>query len=102
MLSSVRASTAERLTLNVQRSTLNVGAALLLLLAFLLQGCLFDRPLLYDVRLEPHTTISPNADEIDDLTRLHYAIGESARVTIAFKNEAGERFLWRDGVRRTA
>nr|MBA3530825.1 hypothetical protein [Ardenticatenales bacterium] len=78
------------------------GGGLLLLLAFLLSGCGWDHPLLYDVRLEPHQTISPNADGVDDLTRLHYSLAEPALVTITFENEQGEQFTWREREQRVA
>ncbi|MDQ4075477.1 MAG: hypothetical protein M3220_04435 [Chloroflexota bacterium] len=38
---------------------------------------------------------------MDDLTRLRYALGEGALVTVSFENEAGERFLWREQERRS-
>ena len=75
-------------------------SVLLIFFALFLSGCAFG-PLLSDVRLEPHTTISPNADGIDDLTRLHYTIGREALVTIVFENEDA-RFVWRNQERRVA
>lgn len=79
-----------------------MGGAWLLLLAFLLLGCTVGQPLLSGVRWEPHTTISPNADGVDDLTRLHYALGAPARVTVAFEDAQGTRYLWRERERRVA
>jgi hypothetical protein len=52
------------------------------------------------VYLEPHTRISPNADGVDDLTRLHYQVGQEARVTVAFEGQDGARYVWRDAERR--
>jgi hypothetical protein len=63
-------------------------------------GCGSGRPVLHDVHLSPHTTISPNADGVADLTRLHYSLRSAAWVTVALENEAGERFVWRERERR--
>lgn len=82
--------------------TLTIGRLFALLLLFLLSSCAWGSPLLSDVYLEPHTTISPNADLVEDLTRLHYTLAAEALVTIEFENEAGERFVWRDGEPRVA
>lgn len=79
-----------------------MSGAGILLLAFLLLGCGVGQPLLSGVRLEPHTTISPNADGVDDLTRLHYSLARPALVTVAFEDEAGTRYLWRERERRVA
>ncbi|MGB0386679.1 MAG: hypothetical protein ACPGWR_17855 [Ardenticatenaceae bacterium] len=87
------------MTMNVTRGAMG-ASVLLLLCAFLLSGCGL-RPLLSDVRWEPHTRISPNADGIDDLTRLYYTIGSEALVTIVFESE-DTRFVWRDQERRVA
>ena len=71
----------------------------LVLLASLLSGCTFGA-LLSDVHIEPHLTISPNADGVDDLTRLHYTIAREAWVTITFESETGQKMVWRDQERR--
>jgi hypothetical protein len=71
-----------------------------LLCFWTLTACTIGQPVLSDVRLAPHTTISPNADTIDDITELSYSIGQPARVTIAFEDGAGNRYLWREGERR--
>lgn len=70
--------------------------------SFFLSSCAWGRPLLYDVRWEPHTTISPNADGVDDVTLLRYSLGEPGWVTIAFETEDGQRYLWREQERRAA
>lgn len=71
-----------------------------LLCVLTLTACAIGQPVLSDVRLAPHTTISPNADTIDDITELFYSIGHPALVTIAFEDSGGNRYLWRDGERR--
>lgn len=78
--------------------TLNTIARsiLLLLCVWHLTACAFGQPLLSDVRIAPHTTISPNADAIEDITELFYRIGQPAMVTIAFEDGTGNRYLWRD------
>lgn len=79
----------------------NITRSLLLWLClWYLSACAIGEPLLSEVRLAPHTTISPNADQIEDITELFYAIGQPARVTIAFEDGAGSRYVWRDSERR--
>lgn len=57
---------------------------------------------LSELQIEPHTTISPNADGVADLTRLHYRVGTESTVTMLFRNAAGEEFPFREAVRRPA
>lgn len=73
-----------------------------LLLLPLLLGCGWGRPLLDDVRLEPHTTISPNADGSDDLTRVYYSLAAPARISISFVDANGREFVWREQEPRAA
>ncbi len=68
----------------------------LLLCLWQLTGCTPGQPLLSDVRLAPHTTISPNADTVEDITELFYTIGQPATVTIVFEDGTGNRYLWRE------
>lgn len=49
-----------------------------------------------------HTTISPNADGIDDITTIRYSLARTADVTIYLENPAGERYYFRDNQRRIA
>lgn len=46
--------------------------------------------------------ISPNADGVDDLTTITYSLARSAQVSITLENEAGERYTFRNGERRTS
>jgi hypothetical protein len=75
---------------------------ILLLWGLQMVACTVGQPVLSGVRFAPHTTISPNADLIDDITELFYSIGQPSLVTIAFEDGAGNQYLWREGERRPA
>jgi hypothetical protein len=87
-----------------QSAAITVGGPVLglLLLLWLVTGCAQSRPLLYEVYLEPHITISPDADGVEDVTVLHYALDQPAWVTIAFESGDGQRHIWRERERRAA
>ena len=52
------------------------------------------RPLIYDVSVAP-TTISPNADRNDDVTRIEYKLARNATFSIYLQDEAGEKHYFR-------
>lgn len=52
------------------------------------------RPLLYDVSVAP-TTISPNADGQEDVTRIEYKLARNAKLSIYVRDEAGNRHFFR-------
>lgn len=76
----------------------------LALLMFLLAGCgelnLAWGPLLHNVRVSPDL-ITPNADGVDDVTRITYSLRRSADVTISFADEIGNIFYFRQDRRRS-
>ncbi len=56
-------------------------------------------PLLHDVNVTP-TSITPNADGDQDVTRITYSLRRAADVSITFTDEAGETFYFRQERRR--
>ena len=46
------------------------------------------------------TRITPNADLSDDITEFSYSISQNADVTLAFEDESGARYVFRDARRR--
>ncbi len=57
--------------------------------------------LLYDVSVAPQT-ITPDADGIDDVTRISYKLSRSANVSIFFMDETGNEHYFRQNRRRSA
>ncbi len=72
---------------------------LLLGLAIALSAC-FSGPLLTNVSVNP-ATISPNADGIDDVTRISYSLNGSADLSIYLIDAAGNRHYFRENRRRS-
>lgn len=69
-------------------------------LAFLfLMGCAAG-PLLSDVNVSPQA-ITPNADGIEDVTRISYHLNDSANLSIYFVDDEGQRRYFRDNRRRS-
>lgn len=64
-----------------------------------LPGCAAG-PLLTDVSVSPQT-ISPNADGLDDVTRISYHLNGSANLSIYFVDKEGKRHYFRDNRRRS-
>jgi len=82
---------------------LRVHAAVSVLLALfvlvlILAGC-SNRPLVYDVLIDPET-ISPNADGVADVARITYHLSRDARVSVYFRDEQGTQYLFRSDVSR--
>lgn len=73
-----------------------MGIAMSLLLIAV--GCV-NRPLLYGVEVSPQA-ISPNADGVDDVTRIRYSISRPSHLDIYFLDSRGERHYFRQGNRR--
>ena len=71
----------------------------LILATYLLAGCATG-PLLTDVSLSP-PAISPNADGLDDVTRIKYHLNGSADLSIYFMDQEGTRHYFRDTRRRS-
>jgi hypothetical protein len=59
------------------------------------------RPLLEAASFAP-ASISPNADGQDDVSLFSYRLSEAADIRLIFEDEAGRRFVFRDGDRRVA
>ena len=76
------------------------GYLLLLMLIFLLPACA-ARPLLYDVSVRPEV-ITPNADGLEDVTRIAYKLSRSADLSIYLVDQAGQRHYFRQNQRRSA
>ena len=72
----------------------------LLAVTFFAGGCAYLRPLLTGVQVTP-ATISPNADGIDDVTHLYYAVGRAANVSIYLIDASGDRHYFRKEQRRS-
>ncbi|MCB0162736.1 MAG: gliding motility-associated C-terminal domain-containing protein, partial [Anaerolineae bacterium] len=64
-----------------------------------LMGC-WGGPVLTDVSVNP-TAITPNADGVEDVTRISYHLDGSANLSIYFIDEAGQRYYFRDSRRRS-
>lgn len=77
-----------------------VVPALLLIGAIFVSGCGF-RPLLYDV-VSSHQIITPNADGIDDATRISYKLSGSADLSISLIDAEGNQYYFRENRRRSA
>ncbi len=69
-----------------------VGLILLVIAA----GSCGSRPLLYGVEVAP-AVISPNADGVDDVTRIRYSLSRPSRLNIYFLDEAGGKHPFRQG-----
>lgn len=80
-------------------------AALLAALAVIVAGSALlqpNRPLLTDAAFSL-ARITPNADGIDDVTEIRYALSRNARLSITFTNAAtGRRFAFREDEPRAA
>jgi hypothetical protein len=59
------------------------------------------RPLLYDVSVQPEV-ITPNADGLEDVTRIAYKLSRNADLSIYLLDEEGERHYFRQNRRRSA
>jgi len=71
----------------------------LALAAIALAGC-SGGPLLTDVSVAPQT-ITPNADGLEDVTRISYRLNGSADLSIYFLDDEGDRHYFRDSRRRS-
>lgn len=54
-----------------------------------------SRPLILSAEFDP-PLISPNADGVDDVTRISYEISQSAYISIIFTDQAGTEYRFRD------
>ena len=64
-----------------------------------LMGC-WGGPVLTEVSVSP-TAITPNADGIEDVTRISYHLDGSANLSIYFVDDEGQRYYFRDSRRRS-
>jgi hypothetical protein len=64
-----------------------------------LTGCAAG-PLLTDVSFNPQT-ITPNADGLEDVTRIRYHLNDSADLSIYFLDQESRRYYFRDKRRRS-
>lgn len=71
----------------------------LFVLTLLLPACL-GGPLLTNVSVSPQT-ITPNADGLEDVTRISYSLNGSADLSIYFVDAEGKRHYFRDNRRRS-
>ena len=71
----------------------------LLLTLLILPACAV-RPLLYDVSVQPDV-ITPNADGLDDVTRIAYKLSRSANLSIYLIDGTGQRHYFRQNRRRS-
>ncbi|PJF34787.1 MAG: hypothetical protein CUN49_13890 [Candidatus Thermofonsia Clade 1 bacterium] len=80
------------------------AAALLAALAVIVASSALiqpNRPLLLEASLSL-ARLTPNADGIDDVTEIRYALSRTARLSITFTKTDGTRFAFREDVPRTA
>lgn len=77
-----------------------VAAGLAMLAGVLLSGCLGGSPLVYEVEVVP-AVISPNADGVDDVTRISYKISRQCRLYVHFVDAEGGEYHFREGNRRS-
>ena len=63
---------------------------------FLPTACGGGGPLVYDVEIEP-STISPNADGVDDVARIGYKIARHCELSVYFVDQQGSRHYMRQG-----
>jgi hypothetical protein len=77
------------------------AGALLLLSVVLVASACSVRPLLYGVSVQPEV-ITPNADGLQDVTRVAYKLGRSAYLSIYLVDASGDRHYFRDDRRRSA
>ncbi|MBN1922794.1 MAG: hypothetical protein JW892_16210 [Anaerolineae bacterium] len=68
-------------------------SCLLLLLVPLLTAC-GQKPLLENVTISP-STISPNADGLDDVARISFMLNRSAKISIVFTDALGQEYIFR-------
>ncbi len=83
----------------LHRLLLPLILSILFLSVILLTACA-SGSLLSDVQVNP-TAISPNADGIEDVTRISYHLGRSADLSIYLVDDEGERHYFRDSRRRS-
>jgi hypothetical protein len=79
-----------------------IGGALIGLVIVAIVGYVLLQPpgpLLQDVGFSI-TTISPNADGIDDVAVFSYTLSDNAEITLTFENEDGQAYLFRDAAPR--
>jgi hypothetical protein len=88
-------------TLIPRRPLLLAPCYLLLLTLILLMPACAVRPLLYDVAVQPEV-ITPNADGLEDVTRIAYKLSRSADLSIYLVDQAGQRHYFRQNQRRSA
>ena len=70
------------------------------IVALALSGC-HARPILQSASVTP-ASISPNADGLDDATRISYRLSRPAAVSIYFENATGKRYYFREDKPRSA
>ncbi|HNT06121.1 MAG TPA: hypothetical protein PKJ21_08095, partial [Anaerolineae bacterium] len=76
-----------------------IGQLLVMLcMPLLMVGC-HPRPLLFNVAVSP-SIISPNADGIEDITRISYSMGMAGRVSIYLIDPAGQQHAIRSEAER--
>lgn len=83
-----------------QKIPVNSFLLIPILFMLFLTAC-FSGHLLTGVRVAP-TIISPNADGIDDVTRISYRLDRSANLSIYLVDGDGQRYYFRDSRRRSA
>ncbi len=78
----------------VRRTNCVTVTVIAILLVLFGAGCVGNQPLLSDVSLSP-TTISPNADGVDDVARIPYTVSRECRVSIIFIGPDGTLHYFR-------
>ncbi|MBC7237719.1 MAG: hypothetical protein H5T69_17900, partial [Chloroflexi bacterium] len=81
------------------KARLRVLLPLLLLVAFLPTGC-GRQPLLTEASIRP-TTISPNADGVEDVAEIRYTLTRQSTLSIYLVGQDGRRHYFRQDKRRS-
>ena len=76
------------------------GSGVVASMAVLFTACGAGRPLLYDVEVQP-AIISPNADGVDDVTRISYKVSRHSQIQIYFTDGEGQLHYYRQANRRS-
>ena len=89
------------MTRNLLKLSLSASLLALLLLSLLLLSACSISPLLHSVSVQP-TTITPNADGMEDVARFSYQLSRSANLSIYLVDESGQEYYFRKDRRRSA
>lgn len=76
------------------------SVVVLVVVSLLPAACGAGGPLVYEVEVQP-STISPNADGVDDVARISYKISRHCELNVYFIDQEGRRHYMREGNSRS-